>query len=294
MTTGTAPGCHAANAAAAATAPLPPVLFLAHGSPLAALADDAWSRALARCGQSLLGSFPRLRAVLIVSAHWQGHQGVGIGVGAAERPATIHDFGGFPPELSQLTYPAPGAPAVAQAVVAALHTHGLKAQLDAARGLDHGCWVPLRALLPAAQVPVVPVSLPPRLDLASLSALGTSLQELRASGCLVVGSGSITHNLRAISPQLAASHPDAWARDFDRAALAAVTANQPQLLLECSLPGAAMAVPTLEHLAPLVVAMAAHRPEERCVDLFSGFHHGNLSMRSLAFAAAGLPLAGAA
>ena len=271
---------------------LPPVLFLAHGSPMAALADDAWSHALRACGAQLTSAFPHLRAVIIVSAHWESRHG--ISVGAAQHPDTIYDFGGFPPALYAITYPAPGAPEVARDILASLKAQGLQAQLDPTRGLDHGCWVPLRALLPAAQVPVVPVSLPPRLDTASLRALGAALQALRASGCLIVGSGAIVHNLRAVAPQMEIHHPDDWARDFDLAVRAAVAANRPELLLDGSLPGAALAVPTREHLAPLVVAMAAHRPEEGLIDLFSGFHHKNLSMRSLAFAADVSALSGAA
>jgi len=273
-------------------AALPPVLFLAHGSPLAALADDAWSHALGAVGAILLSAFPTLRAVIMVSAHWESRHGIAIGSSA--QPETIHDFGGFPPALFAITYPAPGAPAVARDILASLQAQGLSAQLDPSRGLDHGCWVPLRALFPTAAVPVVPVSLPPRLDAASLTSLGAALQRLRASGCLIVGSGAIVHNLRAVAPQMEAHHPDDWARDFDLAVRAAVAANHPELLLDGSLPGAALAVPTREHLAPLIVAMAAHGPEEGLIDLYSGFHHKNLSMRSLAFAADGSALSGAA
>jgi 4,5-DOPA dioxygenase extradiol len=261
-----------------------PALFLAHGSPLAALADDAWSRQLRACGARIRAAFPRLRAVVVVSAHWQSAGDDGeLAVGSAAHPETIHDFGGFPQELFRLRYPAPGAPAISREVLEQLITQGVPAILDPGRGLDHGCWVPLRQLLPAADLAVVPVALPPHLDTASLGALGRALGVMRQRDCLVIGSGAIVHNLRAVSPNLGDATPEPWALAFETAVVAAVAADDPAALLDGRLPEAARAAPTLEHLAPLPVVMYARLPGDRVQTITSLYHHRTLAMRSFAF-----------
>jgi 4,5-DOPA dioxygenase extradiol len=269
-----------------------PALFLAHGSPLAALANDSWSQALRECGTRILAAFPALRAALVVSAHWQNDTSDEIMVGTATHPETIHDFGGFPRELFQITYPAPGSPAIAQEVITQLRQQGLGAAGDPSRGLDHGCWVPLRQLLPLAQLPVVPVSLPRTLDEKTLSQLGKALGGLRDRGCLLIGSGAIVHNLRRVSPRLEDQMPEGWAMAFEQAVVAAVTRNDLAALLNGSLSEAATSAPTLEHLAPLPVVMAARLSGDRVQSLTQLYHHRTLAMRSFAFSS--LELAGVA
>jgi 4,5-DOPA dioxygenase extradiol len=257
---------------------LQPAAFVAHGSPLAALACDAYADALARFGAGL----ERPKAIVIVSAHWQT-PGV-VTVGSAAKHQTIHDFGGFPDELFAIRYDAPGDPATATEIHAALGAAGIAARLDGRRGLDHGAWVPLRLMFPRIDVPVVPVSMAAPSDEAALIKLGATLAPLRERGVLVVGSGSITHNLREISMELADGRPEPWAAAFDDAVGAALERDPESLARWHSLPQARRAAPSDEHFDPLLVVAGARRPGDVLRPIHVGFHHRNLSMRSLAFA----------
>lgn len=259
-----------------------PVLFIAHGSPMAALADastDRWAKRL----DDLARELERPRAILAISAHDESPRA--ITVGASSRPPTIHDFGGFPPAIHALEYPVPGDPGLAADLVQELTRAGMEARLDADKGLDHGSWVPLRRIFPQGSVPVVPIAMPTPLDCRTLLKLGGVLGRLRADRCLLLCSGAIVHNLRLISPVMSDDAADDWARRFDSAVAEAIDHMQPQLLLGNQLPDAAQAAPTAEHLAPLVVAMGARQSSDRVIHLHSGFHHRNLSMRSVIFAA---------
>jgi 4,5-DOPA dioxygenase extradiol len=254
-----------------------PVAFVAHGSPLAALAHDAYADALAQFGAGL----ERPRAIVIVSAHWQTRGAVA--VGSAARHETIHDFGGFPDELFAIRYDAPGDPTLAAEIHAALGAAGIAATLDARRGLDHGAWVPLRLMFPRADLPVVPVSMAAPSDPAALLRLGEALAPLRDRGVLVLGSGSITHNLREISPDLTDGRPEPWAAAFDGAVGEALERDPDSLVRWLSLPQARRAAPSDEHFDPLLVVVGARRPGDRPLAIHLGFHHRNLSMRSIAF-----------
>ncbi len=168
-----------------------PVLFVSHGSPLFAVqpgqagpALAAWARAHAPAAQ--------LQGIVLMSPHLMTR---GIGVMASPQPATWHDFGGFPPALYTLRYPAPGAPALAGQVLDLLERSGLPAAADPQQPFDHGCWVPLMHLYPEADVPVLQVSLPVGAGPAEVYALGRALSPLREQGVLLVGSGSMSHNL---------------------------------------------------------------------------------------------------
>ena len=224
-------------------------LFVSHGSPMFALTPGKAGPALAAVGRSLDG----IQAVLVVSPHWQSR---GLQVMATPAPDTVHDFGGFPEPLYALRYPAPGAPAHAQIAADALRAAGLDVALDAHRGFDHGAWVPLRYLFPAAAQPTFQVSMPADLDAAGALRLGAALAPLRAQGVLIVGSGSLTHNLREVWRHVEdASYVDAfahWVRDAvqrrDIAALADYRAQAPH---------AQRAHPTEEHFLPLLVALGA-------------------------------------
>lgn len=227
-----------------------PVLFVSHGSPLFALEPGSVGAALTALGRALK---PGLQAVAVVSPHWQTR---GLWVSSAQRPATLHDFGGFPAPLYQLQYPAAGAPAVAERTLAALAAAGLRAQPDARRGLDHGAWVPLRHLFPDAGLSVLQISLPADLDSAGALRLGAALAPLRELGVLLLGSGSLTHNLGEFRRPLAdRDYVDA----FGEWVQAAVQRDDRVALgdWEQRAPHARRAHPTTEHFLPLLVALGA-------------------------------------
>ena len=168
-----------------------PSLFISHGSPMLALEPGASGPALKR----LAAGLPRPKAIVLVSAHWESPE---LSVTSHPAPATWHDFGGFPPALSAVQYPAPGEPALAARIVELLAAHGLTARLDAKRPFDHGAWVPMSLMYPAADIPLVQISLPSQLGPTGQTEIGRALSSLRNEDILLIGSGSITHNLREI------------------------------------------------------------------------------------------------
>ncbi|WP_049622364.1 dioxygenase family protein [Frateuria defendens] len=266
------------TAAAPSTAP---VLFVSHGAPTFALDPGELGPRLAALGRRLDG----LRAVLVVSPHWSTR---GVKVMTAQVPSTVHDFGGFPEPLYALQYPAPGAPELAREAAALLAEAGFAVTPDAARGRDHGAWVPLLHLLPAARVPVFQVSLPHDLDTAGALRLGRALAPLRGRGVLIVGSGSLTHNLYEIG-----AHSEApYARDFTRWVREAVLAHDALRLRDYRhlAPAAERAHPTEEHFLPLLVALGASRDGEAAEVIEGGITYGVLSMESYGW---GLPGAAA-
>ena len=231
-----------------------PVLFVSHGSPMFALEAGETGPALTRWGQALRQRHPGLRGVVILSPHWMAH---GVEVMAHAQPPTWHDFGGFPPALYRLQYPAPGAPVLAQQVQARLAQAGIAATLNPERPLDHGAWVPLMHLLPQADVPVVQLALPVDADARAVYALGQALQDLRSQGMLLVGSGSMTHNLREFfgGERQAAS----YVVEFSRWVEQQVQAGAIDALLDWQqqAPHALRAHPTDEHFLPLYFALGA-------------------------------------
>ena len=233
-------------------------------------------------GQSLRG----ITAVLVVSPHWQTR---GVRVGGSAAPETIHDFGGFHEPLYQLQYPAPGAPTLAQEAASLLVQAGFEATLDDHRGLDHGAWVPLRYLFPDAGVPVFQVSLPQHIDAAGALRLGQALAPLRERGVLVVGSGSLTHNLYEFrqhirDPEYAQQFVD-WIRE-------AMAARDVEALVDYRrrAPHAERAHPSEEHYLPLLVAVGASFGTDTARLVEGGMTYDVLSMDSFAF---GLPDAAA-
>lgn len=231
-----------------------PVLFVSHGSPMFALEAGETGPALTRWGQALRQRHPGLRGVVILSPHWMTH---GVEVMAHAQPPTWHDFGGFPPALYRLQYPAPGSPVLAQQVQARLAQAGIAATLNPERPLDHGAWVPLMHLLPQADVPVVQLALPVDADARAVYALGQALQDLRSQGVLLVGSGSMTHNLREFfgGERQAAS----YVVEFSRWVEQQVQAGAIDALLDWQqqAPHALRAHPTDEHFLPLYFALGA-------------------------------------
>ena len=229
---------------------LMPVLFIGHGSPMNGIEDNDFSKTWVQFGKEL----PTPKAVLVISAHWLTK---GTHVTAMEFPKTIHDFGGFPPELYQLQYPASGAPALAQEVLALLQAAGVPAQGDAARPFDHGAWVPLMHLFPEADVPVVQVALPVGAGPAEVYALGAALRSLRSQGVLVMGSGSMTHNLSEFFG--GSTEPAPYVVEFSRWIEDAVVRGDMKALLNyrSQAPHASRAHPTEDHFLPIFFALGA-------------------------------------
>lgn len=260
--------------------PMPrlPVLFISHGSPMFALEPGQAGPALAALGQRL----PRPLAVLVVSPHWMTREPR---VASTPAPQTLHDFGGFAPALYQLQYPAPGAPAMAQRAIELLRAAGYAAQADPQWGLDHGAWVPLLHLLPQADVPVFQVSLPARLDGAAAYAYGQALAPLADEGVLIVGSGSLTHNLHEVRFDAPDAPGEAYAMAFARwidTALASRDHARLQQTMALA-PHAQRAHPTPEHLWPLLVAAGAAGPGREVTRIDGGMTHGVLSMDAFVF-----------
>lgn len=256
-----------------------PTLFLPHGAPTFALRPGAAGTAIARIADRL----PQPRAVIIVSPHWETAAPV---VGSAARPATIHDFYGFPEALYEIQYPATGCPEGAREVADALAAAGLPASIAPDRGLDHGAWVPLRLMYPNADVPVIPVSLQSQLGVAGAFRLGQALAPLVSQGFLVIGSGNVTHNLGDYriarenggqSPGYVRSFPE-WLTDkLQRHALDALLDYRQQA------PEAVRAHPSDEHLQPLYVALGAAGIDADVEHLHSGISDYVLAMDAYAF-----------
>ena len=249
-----------------------PAIFLAHGAP--PLLDDAgWMAELGRWA----GALPRPTAILMLSAHWTERPAT---LGATTTVPLVYDFYGFPERYYRVTYPSPGAPALAARVRALLEAAGQKVADEPTRGLDHGAFIPLLAMYPGAEIPVLQLSLP-TLDPRELFALGRTLAPLRDEGVLIVGSGFITHNLRAIDPRPGAPTP-AWARDFDAYTADALARRDVDALLDYRArgPGVRQSLPTHEHFVPLVVAVGA-APEEPVAFPITGFWFGSATRRSV-------------
>jgi len=257
--------------------PVAPSLFISHGAPTFALEPGLLGERL----RALRPRIHEIKAVLVVSAHWQSR---GARVMTAEAPETMHDFGGFPPELYRLEYRAPGAPDTAREAGQLLAAEGFQVAEDANRGLDHGAWVPLLHLFPDARVPVFQVSMPYDLDTAGAWRLGRALAPLRASGVLIVGSGSLTHNLYEVRQNGTDSEP--YAREFAGWVREAVTDRDTDRLIRYrrNAPHAERAHPTEEHYLPLLVALGAGADGDEIPEVIEGgMTYGVLSMDSYAW-----------
>lgn len=231
------------------------VLFVSHGSPMFALEHGSTAPAL-RAWASSLPVKPR--GIVIMSPHWMAPVAT---VMSTPQPPTWHDFGGFPAPLYKLQYPAVGEPALAQRVAALLQAQNIPTQLDDQRPLDHGAWVPLMHLFPQADVPVVQVALPTDYTPRSVWAMGQALRSLREEGILIIGSGSMTHNLREFfngqPPLNAPAEP--YASEFARWVEQAITQGDADALFNYRqhAPHAARAHPTDEHYVTLYFALGA-------------------------------------
>jgi len=229
-----------------------PVLFLSHGAPSLPLDAGETGEVWRQLGVQL----PKPSSILIVSAHWATRIPT---FSRAVRPETIHDFSGFPEALYQIQYPAPGAPQMAETAAQLLHDAGIQVQMDATHGLDHGAWVPLSIMFPQADIPVAQLSLQPEQTPAWHLALGRALQPLREQGVLIIGSGSITHNLRAIFKHPRGEGAPAWVTEFCDWIAGRISEGDLDTLsfYRTLAPYAELNHPSDEHLLPLFVALGA-------------------------------------
>ncbi len=281
------PGAGCFNACMDTTSKTLPPLYLSHGSPMTALEPREAGAFMQRLGPVLSEHVGRPQAILVASAHSLTREPVLL---AAARHAAVYDFGGFDPKLQTLRYDAPGAPALAGRVADLLHAAGLPAHVLDEGGLDHGIWTPLRYMFPAADIPVLPLAWPPGWSPAQLFALGQALAPLADDGVLVMGSGSITHNLgRVFANGLRANidrpaTPESTAfRDWFAARCAA--GDWPALLdYRRQAPFAALMHPTDEHLLPFFVAAGAGGAHA-ALRIHDSLTFGDLGMDAYAFGA---------
>jgi 4,5-DOPA dioxygenase extradiol len=248
-----------------------PVIFVGHGSPMNALARNQYTDGWRALGSSL----PTPRAILCVSAHWYVP---GSAVTAMARPRTIHDFGGFPRELFQVDYPAPGSPELAQHVARLLSP--LPVQQDLRWGLDHGSWSVLIHLYPDAAIPVVQLSIDATLAPAAHFEIASRLAPLRDAGVLIVGSGNIVHNLPAYAWGDDSAQPYDWALRFESRARELLARGEFAPLVDYESMGgdALLSAPTPEHYLPLLYVIAQRQPHEPVSFPVQGFDGGSISM----------------
>ena len=248
-----------------------PALFAGHGSPMNAIEDNPFSRAWQQAGSQL----PRPRAVLCISAHWETN---GSRVTAMPQPKTIYDFYGFPPELYQKTYPAPGSPALAELTRQSVSRAPVAA--DGQWGLDHGAWSVLCRMYPEADIPVVQLSLDRSQGPAYHYQLATELRSLRRRGVLIVGSGNMVHNLRRINWGGQAFD---WALEFDHLLAELIRAGKHQEIIHYDQLGAAasLSIPTNEHFLPLLYILAQQEAGDELRFFAEEVVYGSISMRCL-------------
>ena len=265
------------NSRAAAAAM--PAVFISHGSPMVAIQRGPYQDALAEFGRTV-----RPKAIVAISAHWGSSRAIGIS--GAGRHTTMHDFGGFPATLYDLTYDAPGEPELANRIAGMLREGGWEAGVAAERGLDHGVWIPLRLMYPEADIPVVELSVPLQLSPEELYRIGEALAPLRGESVMILGSGGVVHNLRLVH-FADIHHPvELWAAEFDAWFRDAVAQRKLTELFnfEKAAPHARLAVPTFEHFAPVFVVLGAASASGGVSTIYEGFEHGNISMGSFAIA----------
>jgi 4,5-DOPA dioxygenase extradiol len=251
--------------------PSMPVLFAGHGSPMNAIEDNAFTRGW----HAAAASMPKPRSILCISAHWETR---GVGVCSAERPQTIHDFGGFPQALFDVQYPAPGDPALARRVASMVKS--VQVQTTPEWGLDHGAWSVLRVMYPQADVPVVQLSLDAAQPGGFHVNLARELAPLRDEGVLILGSGNIVHNLRLIDFRNPA--PADWAARANTQLRSRIEAGDVEALADWHTLGqdVALGIPTAEHYLPLLYALGARREGDK-IRIFNDEVISSFSMLSV-------------
>src|SRR5690348_7992942 len=250
---------------------LMPAVFFGHGNPMNALARNAYTEGWTAVGRAI----PRPKAILCVSAHWYV-PGAAVTVNTA--PRTIHDFGGFPPELYRVKYPAPGDPALARRVQNLLAP--LNVTPDNSWGLDHGTWSVLRHVYPAAEIPVVQLSIDETKPAAFHFEIGKRLAPLRDEGVLIVGSGNLVHNLHTYAWGRHPRDPYDWAVRFETEAKAMMLAGDIEPLVHYEALGtdAALSIPTPDHYLPLLYVLGTGQQRESVRFPVEGVDGGSISM----------------
>jgi len=253
-----------------------PAIFFGHGNPMNAIQTNAYTEGWKAIGRSL----PRPGGIVAVSAHWYVP---GTWVTASARPRTIHDFGGFPRALYDVTYPAPGDRGLAQRVQSLLAP--VPVSLDERWGLDHGTWSVLRHVFPEADVPVVQLSIDETEPASYHYALGRKLERLRDEGVLVIGSGNLVHNLHAYGWGRQEVAPFDWALRFETLARDFLAQGDDGALVAYESLGrdALLSAPTPDHFLPLVYVMGLRRPDDEVTFPVEGFDGGSVSMLSVRF-----------
>lgn len=250
---------------------LMPVLFVGHGSPMNAIEDNEFSQTWEAIGKAL----PRPKAVLCISAHWES---AGPRITVMQHPRTIHDFGGFPGELFEMEYPAPGSPELAKNIQSEIKTVEIVA--DTQWGLDHGSWSVLCRMFPAADIPVLQLSLEHNRDGEYHYDLGRQLRYLREQGVLILGSGNLVHNLRLIRWH---GIPFDWAEEFDLNARQWILDGNHEPLIHYEKQGrnAELAINSGEHFLPLLYALALQDKDEPVKFFNESIFGGSVSMRGI-------------
>ena len=248
-----------------------PAIFFGHGNPMNALLKNEYTDAWKRIGQAM----DRPKAILSISAHWFVPE---TGVTIATAPRTIHDFGGFPRELYQVEYPAPGDPQLARRVQKLLAP--VSVQLSQTWGLDHGTWSVLRHVYPDADIPVVQLSIDENQPAAFHYELGRKLAPLREEGVLIAGSGNLVHNLHAYAWGRHLPDPYDWAVRFEKQARELMLAGDHTRLVQYEALGraAALSIPTPDHYLPLLYVIGARQQGEPVAFPVEGVDGGSISM----------------
>ena len=253
---------------------LMPVIFFGHGNPMNALSKNAYTDGWAAIGNSI----PRPKAILCVSAHWYLP---GTAVTACLMPQTIHDFGGFPKELYQIRYPAPGSLELARRVQELLNP--VSVGLDESWGLDHGTWAVLRHVFPGADIPVVQLSIDETQPARFHYEIGKCLGPLRTEGVLIIGSGNIVHNLHAYAWGARGADPFDWAVRFEKQAreLLLKGDDAPLIAYETLGRDALLSIPTPEHYLPLLYVIGTRKEGEPIRFPVEGVDGGSVSMLTI-------------
>lgn len=263
-----------------------PPIFISHGAPLTMILPSQGRDFLLGLGAAYDRDWGRPEAILCVSAHWETDEPTLDAGGKA--PEVIYDFYGFPDELYQMGYPAPGAPALAERAAAAIKAAGISASVHPGRGLDHGAWVPLKLMYPDADVPVAQLSIQPEAGPRAGFELGRALTDLRAEGVMILASGGAVHNVPDAMQRLRANRSDVpdWARAFDDWLCETVEKGDLESLLDYRrrAPEPTIAHPRDEHLIPIYVALGAAGEGVAGTPLHRSFDLGSISMAAYLFA----------
>lgn len=252
-----------------------PALFVGHGNPRNVLADNSYTQAL----RAMAAELPRPKAILVISAHWLTR---GSYVTGAKKPTTIHDFYGVPDEMYDLQYPAPGSPSAAKLTMEMLQM--ADGMADMRRGLDHGAWGVLRYMYPDADVPVYQLSIDRGRPPVEMYQVAKMIKELRHKGVLIIGSGSITHNLGEMAEEEDAPVVE-WAEEFDAKVANLLERNDHEGIVNYRSWGkmSTLAHPSDDHFLPLIYAIGVQDPEEDVSFFHEGFQYGSISMRCVKF-----------